>query len=543
MRYTIIIFSLFVSITYGQSNSLNSSQNEDVISNFKHLSSSQLFDTANYYFSKNSNDTALIYYSWLINTSAKETDFEQQKRIIGALSNAAAIYYYMSDYRSAYEFLIRALLLCEKTDYEPLQSVIYSNIGNIYYSFNKYDMATLYYSKALNLCKDSLDMIVILNNLGAGATENDNIDSAFYYLRKSLEMSKLHDNFNLHATLNSFALLYQKETKYDSAFYYFRLSLDEARKNNKIEKEAQNLSDLSKLFFEVKKIDSALFYIGLSNIVAKEHNFLKILSDNHLTLSKIEEAKGHTVQSYEHFKKYATLKDSIFNVDNFGDINQLQRLYEVSKTNRQIEQLIVEREIKERTIRYQRIFWMITLCVLLLVSAILLFVFFQKRKLNSAYKALFEKNLEIMALEKKSSENSREKQRKSTLTDDMQGELLNRILTLMEDASIICDTEFSLDKLAELVQSNQNYVSQVINIALKKNFRSCLNSYRIREVQRLFSEPDAAKYTIESLATMAGFKSPSAFRKAFREITGVSPSFYVKGVTRLREQNTDDAEH
>jgi len=110
----------------------------------------------------------------------------------------------------------------------------------------------------------------------------------------------------------------------------------------------------------------------------------------------------------------------------------------------------------------------------------------------------------------------------------MQEELLNRILAIMEDASTICDTEFSLDKLAELVQSNQNYVSQVINIALKKNFRSFLNSYRIKEVQRLFSEPDAAKYTIESLATMAGFKSPSAFRNAFKETTGVSPSFYVK---------------
>ena len=527
---SIIVFFFFVSAIYSQNTPFNASQDDDVISNFKHLSASQLFDTANYYFSRNSTDTALIYYSWLINTSAKEIDFEQQKRVIGALSNAAAIYYYMSDYRSAYEFLIKALLLCEKADYEPLQPVIYSNIGNIYYSFNKHDMAKLYYSKALDLCKDSLYMIVILNNLGASETESNNIDCAFSYLRKSLKISKQHDNFNLHSTLNSFALLYQKETKYDSAFYYFRLSLDEARKNNKIEKEAQNLSDLSKLFFEINRIDSALFYIDLSNVVAKENNFLRILSDNYRTLSKIEEAKGHTVKSFEYFKKYANLKDSIFNVESFGDINQLQRLYEVSKTNQQIEQLIIEKQIKERTIRYQRIIWFITLCVLLLVSAILLLVFFQKRKLNTAYKALFEKNLEIMALEKKSSGNHREKRRKSTLTDDMQEELLNRILTLMEDTSTICDTEFSLDKLADLVQSNQNYVSQVINIALKKNFRSFLNSYRIKEVQRLFAEPDAAKYTIESLATMAGFKSPSAFRNAFKEITGVSPSFYVKSI-------------
>jgi AraC-like DNA-binding protein len=107
----------------------------------------------------------------------------------------------------------------------------------------------------------------------------------------------------------------------------------------------------------------------------------------------------------------------------------------------------------------------------------------------------------------------------------------------MEDPVIACNTEFSLDKLAELVQSNQNYVSQVISIALKKNFRSFLNGYRIKEVQRLFSEPDAAKYTIESLATMAGFKSPSAFRNAFKEITGVSPSFYLTSIQEKRGES------
>jgi len=84
--------------------------------------------------------------------------------------------------------------------------------------------------------------------------------------------------------------------------------------------------------------------------------------------------------------------------------------------------------------------------------------------------------------------------------------------------------------LAELVQSNQNYVSLAINNALKKNFRSFLNSYRIREAQRLFSEPDAAKYTIDVVAFMVGFKSRNAFHDAFKEITGVSPKFYFKSV-------------
>jgi AraC-like DNA-binding protein len=157
-------------------------------------------------------------------------------------------------------------------------------------------------------------------------------------------------------------------------------------------------------------------------------------------------------------------------------------------------------------------------------------VFFQKRELNKAYKALFEKNIEIIELQDSSSENRTEKYKKSALTDHMQEELLDKILLLMEDSSIICDSKFSVDKLAELAQSNQYYVSQVINSALKMNFRSFLNSYRIREAQRLFSAPDAAKYTIESVSLRVGFKSQSAFRDAFKEITGVNPNFYFKSI-------------
>jgi YesN/AraC family two-component response regulator len=82
--------------------------------------------------------------------------------------------------------------------------------------------------------------------------------------------------------------------------------------------------------------------------------------------------------------------------------------------------------------------------------------------------------------------------------------------------------------LAELVQSNHAYVSQVINNSLKKNFRSLLNAYRISEAQRILATPDAAKFTLESIAYQVGFKSRTAFRDAFKEITGVSPNYYFK---------------
>ncbi|MCL2246212.1 MAG: helix-turn-helix domain-containing protein [Lentimicrobiaceae bacterium] len=507
----------------------NTSNNKKAIADFSHLFGQKLLDTANYYFEKRS-DTALICYGIIMKSYTEEDDEEQVKRIVEAYNKAAGIHYYMSDYRTAYEFFIEALFLSEKHNFTDDQSKIYANIGNIYASFKDYDIAKLYYNKALNLCQDSAVMIILLNNLGDAELKSEKMDSAFYYLNQSLKICKRHNNIHSHLVLNTLASYYQKSKCYDSAYYYYQLSLDEIRPLNRAGKEAEYLSTLSKMFFETKKIDSALHYIRLSNAIAKEGNFLEVMSDNFRTLSKIEELKGDTKSAFEFFKKHAILKDSIFNIEIFGDISQLQRLYEVSKSNQQIEQLIIEKQIKKRTIYLQKIIWLITFTVLILVLNVLVFIILQNKKLMTAYRSLFEKNIEIIELQDQSSEKNDEKYKSSTLSDDLQKELLGKILKLMEDTSVICEPDFSLDKLSELVDSNQNYVSQVINTAFKKNFRTFLNRYRIREAQRLYSKLDTSRFTVESVALRVGFRSPSAFRSTFKEVTGVSPGYYLKSV-------------
>ena len=520
---------------YGQNLQTNSLQNENLLFNFNQLSQQQLYDTANYYFNKYSVDTALICYSLIINTPVKDNDMEQRKRIIDASNRSAVLYCNLCDYRNAYKLFIDALLLSEKYNIVFNKSNIYNNIGIIYQDFKMYDIAKSYYLKAFDLCLDSVKMIPMLNNLGTVENKNGKADSAFYFLNRSLKISKRFNDTLAYVILHNIAEIYEKTKQYDSAFYYYRLALKEVKKNkfvnnHSVKTEVGTLSKLGNLFFEVQNRDSALFYINLSNTIAADNHYLSNMADNYLTLAKIEETKGNIKTAFERYKIYSNLKDSIYNTNIFGDINQLQRLYEISKTNQQIEQLIVEQKIKEKTIYYQKIIWMITLFVLLLVSAGLLYIYIQKKNLSKAYKVLFEKNMEIIELQ----DNLPEKYKKCVLSNNMYEELLEKILTIMEDRTIICNTEFSLDKLAELVQSNRTYVSQVINVALKKNFRSFLNTYRIREAQRLISETDATKYTIDSIALKIGFKSQSAFYEIFKEITGVSPTFYLKSIL---EQN------
>ena len=527
-----LIISLLCPILLsGQNLENNTSQNNELILSLMELSTQQLFDTANEYYYRNFYDTAYIYYNFFINNTPKNADIDLQEKFVIVYTNLANINNDLSNFRLAYDYYIKSLLICEKYNFTVFKSAIYINFGVLYYNLKQYEIAKHYYLKALDLCTDSLNMIILLNNLGANEIDNK-LDSALYYLDKAIQISKRHNDFTMQDMLNNLASYYQNIKLYDSAFYYFNLSLDYSKKNNMILVEATNLSELGKLYFAVNEIDSALYYINLSNRISSENRFLDIIAKNYLTLSEIEKSKGRHEKALNHYITYTNLKDSIYNAEVFGEIGKMQRLYEISKKNEEIEVLVIDKQLKENTIRYQRIIWLITLGVLFLVTIVLAIIFLQKRSLNKAYKILVDKNIEIVELQKNTFEENKKKPRKSALTDKDQKELLDNILNVMEKPEVICNPEFTVDKLSQLVKSNNHYVSDAINDGLKMNFPSLLNSKRIKEAQRLLSDPENKKFTIEFIASRVGFNSPNVFRRAFKENTGVNPLFYIKSVVK-----------
>jgi len=497
-RNILIIVLLCPFVVFGQKEGNKNSRSNDIISSFLQLSTQQLFDTAEYFYNKQNYDTAYISYRLFINSIPKNAEFEQQMKLSRAYSSLNQIYFLKSDYRMSYDCIINRLLIAEKYDLADEKFKCYVNLGLVYKSIKQYDVAKQYYFKALDLVTDSVVTVTLLNNIAALWLSEKKRDSAYFYLNKAISKSKNVDDVNIGNILGNFALYYQAEKLYDSAFYFFRRTLDQAKKEKSIYTEMGALSMLGKLFFEKNKIDSSLYYIELSNRKAMETKSLNILLENYLTLSEIEKSKGKHEKALEHYVAYSNLSDSIYHAGIYGSINLYQRQYEVSKTNQQIEELEIDRRIKERTIKYQKIIF----GILLLFFAASFTAIYLKKKLK--------------------------KYSKININEKTQKELLNKILSVMENVQIICDPDFTIDKLAELVQSNYVYVSHIINNVIKKNFRTLLNSYRIKEAKRLLLEPNAENYTIESFAQQVGFKSRSAFYKAFKEIVGESPKEFLK---------------
>ena len=91
------------------------------------------------------------------------------------------------------------------------------------------------------------------------------------------------------------------------------------------------------------------------------------------------------------------------------------------------------------------------------------------------------------------------------------------------------ESELSLADLAHRLNTQPNYLSQVINEREGKTFYDYINTLRIEEFKRLAASQESKKYTLLALAEQCGFNSKSSFNRYFKKVTGQSPSEFLAG--------------
>ena len=110
-------------------------------------------------------------------------------------------------------------------------------------------------------------------------------------------------------------------------------------------------------------------------------------------------------------------------------------------------------------------------------------------------------------------------------------ELSSKILKLynLEIKQVFLDSELSLKKFSVMIDTNQTYLSNVVNKYFNCNLKELLNTYRVEYAKELLH---AGKCSLEELPQRCGFASRSAFYASFSKIVGMSPLRFL-----AREQN------
>lgn len=101
---------------------------------------------------------------------------------------------------------------------------------------------------------------------------------------------------------------------------------------------------------------------------------------------------------------------------------------------------------------------------------------------------------------------------------------------LMQKEKLYLHETLSLRTLSARLQMDPNLVSFVLNNVLHKSFSDYVNEFRIEEIKHKMEDPAYAHFKIIEVAYECGFNSKATFNRAFKKITGKSPSAYKKDV-------------
>jgi AraC-like DNA-binding protein len=118
-----------------------------------------------------------------------------------------------------------------------------------------------------------------------------------------------------------------------------------------------------------------------------------------------------------------------------------------------------------------------------------------------------------------------------TDAESMQGlftEIDEKLTFKMEVERVYTNSNLNVKSLAKELETNEKYLSQLINKKYNVNFSNFINDYRITYSKKLLLDEQFSNYTIEAIGNLSGFNSKSGFNSTFKKNTGMTPTDYKK---------------
>ncbi len=119
------------------------------------------------------------------------------------------------------------------------------------------------------------------------------------------------------------------------------------------------------------------------------------------------------------------------------------------------------------------------------------------------------------------------------LQPDEQAQFKRQVVTQgIAEKKLHLDPNVNIERFAERVGLKPKEVSLYINTQLQCNFFEFINQYRVQEAQRLLIEN--RDQSVNEVMLSSGYTSTSSFFRAFKKLTGLSPSQYLSSASLVQ---------
>lgn len=482
---------------------------------------------------RNEADSALAYFTVVTRRYTPKLSKEDKIVVARAYNGLGYLHFFNNnDFKQSYQMLLCAEEVEREAEDESVLSLIYLNLANILINTDNYEGAVKYYRLAIEyalkhknwnpyhigingllfqsmVTKDLSDTGDILQLYKRTDTPNNDNKTFTELIASGVDKAARGDYKEaLHefdrAEENAASCLTSERYVYMTQILRSKTHLmarDTLRAISEIEEKLDNMSDMQKI---------------------SAYSWLQALYKEY----------GDSAMSDKYKLKFYDLSASLEMLSNPANVENGRVAFELHKMdNKLIAQ--IEKEQRIRMILTVSLAWGV------IIALFAVWIWVSKRKLAQSKEELFRKNQELVMQLKKPSPPT------DTVPDDVKTlavnvphesesdpelkELAKKVTEIMERSDAIYDSEFTLDKLAQLAEASTRKTSNAINEIIGKNFNTLLSEYRIREACfRLGDARTAQRLTIGAVSEELGFKSRTHFSEVFKKQTGLSPSEYIK---------------
>ena len=296
---------------------------------------------------------------------------------------------------TAIEFYLKAAKIYEGRGHRRQLAVVYNNIGTQNKRLKLYAKSIEYYRKAMEInlaAGDRANLAMNYANLGVSYAEWDSAGAALAYYGKALDESlKLGYSFISAQTYLNMANLFKANGDPGKAVEYYRNSLNICEKSGIAYGIAINHLGLGTVYNEMKNYPMALSELRKAVDGLKSMELVSELSEAYKNLAQIYRQSGDYQNADKYHVLYTEIKDTLLNVERQKEFLAIETKYETEKKQNEIHRLQSESDSQKLLILY--------LLLALTVLALLITLFFFKRRLALREKILAEVTADKLKLE------------------------------------------------------------------------------------------------------------------------------------------------
>lgn len=332
--------------------------------------------------SKNNYDEALkLLKQALTLLETVKNDFEAAKTTL----SISSVYNEVNDHVNSVNYALKSLQIFERLKDIKGQGKVLNILGIANAKQGNFKQAKIYFLQYNAIAKkvpDAISLGYSFNNLGGVNRDLKLIDSALFYFKIANNVFKKTGHLaGISLAVRNIGAIYYDKKDFKNALFYAKQALETSLTSKDKLNTCIAYKDMATCYRELRDTANAYIVLKKAITIAQQIGQKEVLRDSYAILAELDKGQENYKSAYENLLASRAAHDSLLNTEKTKIVEDLTAKYETVKKEKEIKSLNQQSTIQKLQLK-QRNIWLIIAFSLLVIGAVLSYLFYSKRKLK-----------------------------------------------------------------------------------------------------------------------------------------------------------------